>query len=206
MRKLLTVFLLATIAAFASDARAVTVDVVGGTTNSATGSGLAKGNVYRIDTTVNLLNFEALLHFSGTETLEFYVFKNSSEFGNYSLVTSTSFAATGTGVDTFYSSGILNTALNSGSWYNLAVSWSGMANTYYFNVGDSQATSFGAQVHGFATGTHPLGATIFDNANDQAIYFQRVTTGVPEPSSLMLAALGFVATAVWGWRRRRRAA
>jgi hypothetical protein len=195
MRRPLTLLLFAASAVVSLDARANTIDIVGGTTLSAIGTGLAKGNAYRIDTSVDLVEFEAFLRFSGNQTLNFYVFENSSEFGTYSLVTSTSHAAIGTGLDAFYSSGILNTPLDAGSWYMLAVSWSGQANTYYFNDAPSQATSFGAHVHAFASGTHPLGSTIASNVDDQAVYYQRVTT-VPEPHSIAMALMAAFAVAI----------
>jgi hypothetical protein len=70
--------------------------------------------------------------------------------------------------------------MTAGTYYIIAVSWSGTL-TYYYNVGDTQATSFGAHVHGYATGTHPLPASFSSTVNDQAIYHQRLTTDLATP-------------------------
>jgi hypothetical protein len=182
---------------------AVTTDVVGGTANAVSASGLAKGNVYRLDTSVDLIQFESYLSFSGTETLNFYVYKNSAEFGTYTQVASTTYSATGTGSGAFYSSGPLNLGLSAGQWYLLAASWSGASNTYYFDSGATQTTSFGAYTHGYASGTHPLAGTVSTTIDDQAIYYQRLTTAVPEPTSLFLAACGFAGLADRGRRQRK---
>jgi hypothetical protein len=176
-----------------------TIDVVGGTANPATRDRLAKGNIYQVNTSVILNQFESYLSFSGTETLNFYVFKNSAEFGTYSQVASTSYPVTGSGAAAFYSSGPLNTILSAGQWYILAVSWSGPANTYYYNTVGSPVTSFGAWASAYASGTNPLAGTVNIGNFDGAIYYQRVTTGVPEPSTLLLA-LSAVALPI---RRRR---
>jgi hypothetical protein len=62
-------------------------------------------------------------------------------------------------------------------------------------------------VHGFATGSDPLGSTITSGINDHAIYYQRLTTGViPEPASLVVwSLLGALGIGVAWWRRRRAA-
>jgi hypothetical protein len=123
------------------------------------------------------------------------IFSGANEFGTYNQVATTS-TFIGAGPAQFYSSGTFNTSLTAGRWYILAASWSGPVTTYYFGTGESQNTSFGAYVHGYATGTHPLGTSILSNSNDQAIYYQRLPT-VPEPGSFVLAliaaAIAFIA-------------
>jgi hypothetical protein len=48
--------------------------------------------------------------------------------------------------------------------------------TYYYDTGDSLSTSFGAYVHGYASGHDPLPASFESASNDQAIYYQRLNT------------------------------
>jgi hypothetical protein len=175
-----------------SPVNATTIDVVGypSFTPTGNGTGLAKGNSYSVDTTVNLLEFESYLDFTDEQTLNFYVYENTSEFGTYSLLTSTSSSVTGIGAG-YYSSGLLDQTLESGKWYILDVSWSGDAT--YFAVGSSAigSLSFGAYEHGYATGTHPLGTTISSDVDDVAAYYQRITTAsVPSPATLSLLVLG----------------
>jgi len=152
-----------------------TVDIVGDTSNSANGTGKAKGNSYRIDTGTTLTQAEFWLNFTSTQTLTYYVFESPVEFGTYNEVHRNSASVTGTGAG-WYSSGPLSVSLAAGNYSIIAVSWDGSM-TYYFGVGDTQATSFGAYVHGYATGLDPLPSSISSMVNDQAIYHQRLTTG-----------------------------
>jgi len=150
------------------------VDVVGGTSGGSTKTGLAKGNSYRIDTEVVLDNAEFYLDFSDTQNLTFYVFESSVEFGTYFEVHRNIRTVTGNGSG-WYSSGSIAVQLFAGRYYIIAVSWDGSLG-YYYNTGDTEATSFGAHVHGYASGTDPLPGAISSTNNDQAIYHQRLTT------------------------------
>lgn len=150
------------------------VDIVGGTNNSSTKTGLAKGNSYRVDIDVTLTEAEFWLNFSTLQTLNFYVYESPVEFGTYNQIFTSTKNVTGTGAG-WYSSDSISVALNAGNHYIIAVSFSGTT-TYYYNTGDSELTSFGSYVHGYATGTHPLPPTITSMVNDQAIYHQRLTT------------------------------
>jgi hypothetical protein len=73
--------------------------------------------------------------------------------------------------------------MEAGEYYIIAVSWTGTTG-YTYGVGDTQATSFGAQIYGYATGTHPLPGSFVTSSNDQAIYHQRLTTDVEVPVEL----------------------
>ncbi len=163
-------------------ARAPVVDVVGGTANTGSGSALAKGNAYRVDLSTGLVEAEFWLNFNGSQTLAFYVYYSPAEFGTYSQVYTSSATVTGAG-PAWYSSGPLNYRLQAGSYYIVAVSWSG-AMSYSYGTGESQVVSFGEHVHGYATGTHPLPASFSSTSNDQAIYHQRLTTDVDVPVEL----------------------
>jgi hypothetical protein len=156
------------------------IDIVGDASHVGTGTGLAKGNAYRVDTSVVLTEAEFWLTFSNTQTLTYYVFDSPIEFGSYTEVYRGSQSVTGVGTG-WYSSGPICIPLSAGTYYIIAVSWNGTL-TYYYGVGDSQATSFGAHVHGHATGYDPLPASIESMSNDQAIYYQRLTTGGASPA------------------------
>lgn len=155
------------------------IDIVGGTSNSSTRAALAKGNAYRVDNSVVLNEAEFWLDFTSTQTLNYYVFDSPAEFGTYTQVYQGSGLVAGTGAG-WYSSGPIAIPMTAGTYYIIAVSWSGTL-TYYYDVGDTQATSFGAHVHGYATGTHPLPNMISSTVNDQAIYHQRLTTDLATP-------------------------
>lgn len=163
------------------------IDIVGGTSNSG-GSSHAKGNAFRVDTGTTLIEQEFYLSFTGVQTLNYYVYEAPQEFGTYTQIRVSAVTHTGVGAE-WYSSGPLNVPLEAGKYYILAFSWPATVQ-YYYNIGDTQDVSFGAYVHGHATGTHPMSATIDSTSNDQAIYYQRLTT--PEPASVLLLALGLL--------------
>jgi hypothetical protein len=166
---------------------------------NATDSSVAKANVYRIDTSATLRQQEMRLNFSGARTLTFSVHKSPAEFGVYTRVQTNSVATTGTGLG-WYSSGPLFVPMDAGAFYMVGVSWPG-SSQYFFDSADQQPTSFGAQVHAHASGLHPLGDSVTSSINDFAVYNQRLTTGIPEPTTGALLALGAV-VAFFGWRRR----
>ena len=101
------------------------VDIVGNTSNQATGTGLAKGNAYRVDNTVVLNLAEFWLNFTSSQTLTYYVFHSPVEFGNYTEVYRSSQVVAGSGPG-WYASPAINVALNGGNYYIIAVSWSGL--------------------------------------------------------------------------------
>jgi len=163
-----------------------TIDIVGDASNSSSASSRAKGNSYRVDTSVTLDEVEFWLSFTGAQTLTYYVFVSPVEFGTYTEVYRDSEVVNGIGTG-WYSSGTIAVPLSAGNHYIIAVSWNGSM-TYYYGTGDSQDTSFGAQVHGYAVGFDPLPASFDSTVNDQAIYYQR----------LMTTAISAVEDVTWG--------
>lgn len=160
-----------------SDGR--TVDVVGDASNTGFGVGRAKGNAYRVDGDVTLDEAEFWLNFTSTQTLAYYVFTSPVEFGTYTEVYRDTETVAGLGAG-WYSTGIISVPMYAGTHYIIAVSWDGSM-TYYYATGESQSTSFGAHVHGYATGYHPLPSSFSSYSNDQAIYYQRLMTTVVTP-------------------------
>jgi len=150
------------------------VDIVGSTTYSSSGPGRAKGNSYQIDIDVILTEAEFWLDFSDTQTLTYYVFSCPDEFGTYTEVYRNSELTPGVGT-AWYSSGTISVEMDIGTHYIIAVSWDGTVG-YWYDSGDSQATSFGYYTHGYATGMDPLPSSFISSVNDTAIYHQRLNT------------------------------
>ena len=158
-----------------------TVDIVGGTTYSAEGIALGKGDVYRVDIDVNLTEAEFWLNFSDTQTLSTHVYTCPTEAGTYTEIFQSALDITGTGA-AWYSCGAIDVPMNADNYYLILIAWSG-TQTYYWDAADSQDTSFGAHVLGYWSGAFPMPATLEVSGNDQAVYHQRLTTG-NAPSSL----------------------
>jgi hypothetical protein len=156
-----------------------TVDVVGGLDNMSSNTGRAKGNAYRVDISVTLDEVDFWLNYTGAQTLTFYVFTSPVEFGTYTEIYRDTEVIDGVG-PSWYSTGMISVPLTAGGYYIIAVSWDGYM-TYYYNTGDSQATSFGAEVFGYATGFNPLPSSFSATVNDQAIYYQRLMTTMVSP-------------------------
>jgi hypothetical protein len=188
--------------AAAGETAAQIIDIVGDTSLSAIGASRAKANVYRVDTSTKLRELEVRLDFSGVQQLTYTVHKSAAEFGTFTQIYANAVPTIGAGQD-YYSSGPINVPLQAGSYYMLGVSWPGTLE-YYFDSGPQQATSFGAHVHAYATGAHPLGSSVSTTTDDEAIYNQRLTT-IPEPATFALIAFGGIAAGHYGRRRGARA-
>jgi len=156
-----------------------TIDVVGDASNTGSGDGRAKGNAYRVDGDITLDEAEFWLNFTSTQVLAYYVFSSPVEFGTYTEICRDTETVTGSGA-AWYSTGTIAVPMYAGTYYIIAVSWDGSM-VYYYATGDSQSTSFGAYVHGYAIGYHPLPSSFSSTSNDQAIYYQRLMTTLVTP-------------------------
>ncbi len=164
------------------------IDVVGDTSDSSSNSGGAKGNSYWATIEVELTEAEFWLDFSDTQTLTYYVFDCPDEFGTYNEVYRASESVTGVGAG-WYSSGPLSITLGVDMHYIIAVSWTGSM-TYYYGSNDTVPTSFGFYTHGYAIGYDPLPASFESLTNDQATYYQRLTTD--HPTALQMTTWGAI--------------
>lgn len=179
---------LSIVVCLASMSSAQTQDVVGSTTNRSQRGGIAKGNSFRIDTTVILDSFDMWLDFTGPQAVDYYVYRCPSEAGTYVQLLQTTVQLAGTGPG-WYSSGSLQFPLICGGHYVLAISFPGTL-AYYYGVGNSQAVSFGEHTFAHATGTHPLPASFTTASNDQAIYHMRTWTVLPGATDPDVSCIG----------------
>lgn len=169
------------------------VETVGAEAEKARGEGLVKANVFRVDRATTLVEAAVRLGFDGRQELGFGVYAAADAEGPYMLVARSTRVVEGRGVD-WYASGPLVAPLEAGAHCVVAVSFSGRA-TYFFEVGESQTTSFGEQVRALAGGRHPLPQMLPGGVDDLAIYHQRLVTRPltpvdAEPRELSVSAGG----------------
>jgi len=178
---------------------ASTIDTIGDTSMSNSPSWpyywTAKGNALRIDVDRILIEQEFFLEFIGPMTVNFCVYEASLEFGTYQRIQGNSIELTGIGQD-WYSSGPISVSLEAGKHYITAFSFPDTLTYFYDQRAPDEEipVSFGAHVHGYGNGHHPLmdQDTIESVIDDHAVYHQRLTT-IPEPATLLLLGLGGLA-------------
>lgn len=163
-------------------ATAQTIDTIGGTTTAPLRTASSKASLFRVDTSVLLIDYEMYLNVPGVENLTWFVHRYHSRAGVYTLEWSSTVAVNGTGVGpAFYSTGPIALPLIEGNYYQIGVGWPGSLNYHYITSTTNLALSFGAwqraQTPGFpvpATWSIPAG-------HDSALYYQRLTT-LPFPA------------------------
>jgi hypothetical protein len=165
------------------------VDQVGGAASSLSGSNLARGNLFRVDSSRMLVGIEAYLALPGTtpRNLEFFVYRHHSAHGTGGLVWQGTVGTPAAGAARWHASGTIAVPLVAGNTYAIGVGWSGSA-TYYWNTATAFPTpvSFGAWVSG-RTLTSPPPATLLFSHLDIAQFAQRLTT-VPLPGVSLVGA------------------
>ena len=150
------------------------IEIVGGTVTSPSGTNRGKGSLYRVDTSVYLLDFEMHLNVPVPDTLTFFLYRHHSRTGLATLDWTQQIQVTGGIGAAWYSSGPIAMPLVAGNYYVLGVYWN--ANVQYFYTTAAQPPlSFGAwqRAHTF-TGSLP--PTVSLAGSDIACYYQRLTT------------------------------
>ena len=170
------------LAALLSPLAAQTVDTLGGITTAPTGGNRGKASLFRVDSSVLLLQYEMYFNIPGIETLTWFIHRYHSRSGTFTLEWTTNVAVDGTGVGpAWYSTGPVAVPLIEGNHYVLGAYWPGSL-TYYYSTGVTNTpVSFGSWQRALTiTGSVP--ATIAVAAGvDVAVYRQQLTT-VPLPA------------------------
>lgn len=110
---------------------------------SATFSGFPRlrGNVYAVSSTQYLNEIKALLTFSGSADLIYYVFEATAPTGTYTKIFEKSVPTTGTG-GTLYSSGPLSVEMVVGKYYAICLGWTTPSISYYRNTTSAYPVSW----------------------------------------------------------------
>jgi hypothetical protein len=155
---------------------AQTVDVVGGTSSAPSRTNTSKCSLYRVDTTVIVIEFEVYLDVPGPETLTFFSYRHHSRTGTATLDWVYPVQVAGGIGPSWYSTGPIVLPLIGGNHYTLGVSWPGTL-TYYYSTGATNSpVSFGSWQRAH-TVSNPLPATLnLPSGVDIAQYHQRITT------------------------------
>jgi len=165
------------LASLLSPLLAQTIDTLGGTSSAPVGANRAKASLFRIDSTVLMLQYEMFLDVPGPETLTWFMHRYHSRSGSFTLEWSSTITVNGTGVGpAWYSSGPIAVPLVEGTYYQIGVSWPGSL-TYHYSIGTANLpVSFGAWQRA-STLTNPVPSTVTVAAGlDSAVYYQRFTT------------------------------
>jgi len=153
---------------------AQTVETIGGMNSSPTGSNRAKANLFAVDTSVIMIDFEMYLDVPGPETLTFFAYRHHSRSGTAPLEWTIPVTVTGGTGPQWVSTGPIAIPLIAGNHYAIGCSWTGGV-TYYYST-NGAAMSFGTWQRAH-TLTNPVPATLNIPASvDAARYYQRFTT------------------------------
>lgn len=156
---------------------AQTVDTIGGLTTPATRVNSSKASLFRVDSTVLMLDYEMYLDVPGVETLTWFVHRYHSRAGIYTLEWIGTTPVNGTGIGpAWYSSGTTPFPLVAGNYYMLGVAWPGSLTYYYMTSATNAPVSFGAWQRAMTPpAVTPLNYNIAAG-HDSAMYRQRITT------------------------------
>jgi len=156
---------------------AQTVDTIGGTTTPATRVNSSKASLFRVDSTVLMLDYEMYLDVPGVETLTWFVHRHHSRAGIYTLEWMGTTPVNGAGIGpAWYSAGPIALPLVAGNHYMIGVAWPGSL-TYYFQTSATNApVSFGAWQRAMTPpAITPINYSV-SATHDSAMYRQRLTT------------------------------
>jgi hypothetical protein len=155
-----------------------TVDTVGGTTVRSTRANAGKANLFRVDRSIVLTNFEMYLDVPGPETLVWFLYRHHSQNGTYTLEWTMPVNVNGTGMGAlWYSPGPMALPLLAGNHYMIGAAWTGTPAYFYMTASSGQQVSFGAWIRAVTPlPGNALPATWNISGLDAAQYYQRLTS------------------------------
>lgn len=158
-------------------ALAQTVDTLGATTTAPSRAATGKASVFRVDSTVLMLEYEMYLNVPGPETLTWFLYRHHSRSGVSTLEWTQQVPVNGTGVGpAWYSTGIVGIPLAEGNHYMIGVSWPGTLVYYYNTSSQPLPVSFGSWQRAHTTVAVPPATYTIAAGIDAAVYHQRLTT------------------------------
>ncbi|HEX6811590.1 MAG TPA: hypothetical protein VF384_08215 [Planctomycetota bacterium] len=146
-------------------------ETAGGTTTAPSGANRGKGSLFRVDTSVLLLDFAMQLNVTVPDTLTFFMFRHHSRTGVATLEWTHQVPVAGGGGPQWYSTGPVALNLVAGNYYVLGAYWTSTV-TYYYSTSASPQMSWGVwqRAHTF-TGSIPPTVTL--TGSDIANYYMQ---------------------------------
>ncbi len=139
-----------------------------------------RGNIFCINTTVNLWEHRMHLEIANHTPVCFFIYQGAQLTGTYHLVDSVYYDSLGVGED-FYSSGVRNFELRAGLYYLMGLSWIGHIQYSRGGPVPPVPCSFGSFQTGISSvfaGVPPAASIENNNTGIQA-YHQCIVTGYP---------------------------
>ncbi len=152
----------------------------------------SRGNIFYVDSTVNLHEHRLHIEFVTAQSVCFFVYQGVALHGSYTLIDSVSFPSAGPG-NQFYSSGVRDVELTQGFYYLIGTAWP--IGATYARGGPTPPVpcSFGnlsIAVPLTVTGPYPLTQSItFTNTYMCPAYHQVIVTGTLAALSLTLTPI-----------------
>ncbi|HEX2949918.1 MAG TPA: hypothetical protein VHV83_10200 [Armatimonadota bacterium] len=152
----------------------LSIDSVGGTNSTGTGSGYCRGNLYSCTTSSTLYQIEQYLSPSVSTELSFFVYESTSLTGTYTKIMEKIVPSSGTGVR-WYTSGQISVPLVAGRYYVIGVGYQNSVVYYYRSGGHPTTVAFGTSENGYSAINYPPQTSISKPSSTNA-YYQRLTT------------------------------
>lgn len=148
------------------------------TTSLATSSGLMRGGIVRVTTSVQLNEIKTWLNMTAARELRFVVY-DSTAGTSFTKIFESVVANPGTGGPKWYSSGPVNIPLEAGRKYAIGVNWMALSGlTYYYQLSSPVPVpiDFGTITGGLSQSVFPPPATISQGQTSTLYYTQLVTS------------------------------
>ncbi len=156
------------------------VESFGATTQAFSGAARDRGNIIRVDSDTQLLEYRQYLDLLAGTLLHFFVYEGDSITGTFARIFEKVVTPGGTGAN-FYSSGAIRVPLRAGKFYYLGVSWGNTSVVYFRGVEvPPLPAAFGALESGVSGSLagFPPAEVIVNNFVGFPAYFCEITTGL----------------------------
>ncbi len=159
-------------------------EVFGNTSFTYTGGTRMRGNIFQVDSTVNLVEQRMYFTIPAATNIYYVVYESTTATGVYTLYHSI-LLVSGTGQG-WHSSGPIDVTLNAGRFYLIGASWEGSI-TYHCGTTPPNPCSFGSQIHNVQPSPfYPPDSTYTGTIYSVTAYYQTIVTSDEGGDSLIV--------------------